>query len=389
MHRGQTGRYELTVTGGEQVRAFVPAPLPPSPTLVHDGPLSSALEEAALSLGRLDGMSTLLPDHTHFTDLYIRKEAVLSSRIEGTQSSLSDLLLFEIEEAPGAPLDDVIETSNYVAALEYGRRRLEGGFPLSNRLIREIHGVLLSRERGSSKDPGHFRRSQNWIGGTRPGNAVFVPPPHTAVQRCMGDLELFLHARDDGLPTLVRIALAHVQFETIHPFLDGNGRVGRLLVTLLLLHAGVLQEPILYLSLYLKQHKSTYYELLNEVRETGDWEAWLQFFLEGLQVTAEGAVNTSRRLLELFASHRGVVEGSGRRAGSALRVYAALRARPILSIAAAAERANLSFSAASSAMHLLVDRGIARETTGKRRGRLFVYDEYVAILNEGTEMGEG
>ena len=389
MHRGQTGRYELTVTGGEQVRAFVPAPLPPSPTLVLDGPLRSALENAAISLGRLDGMSTLLPDHTHFVDLYIRKEAVLSSRIEGTQSSLSDLLLFEIEEAPGAPLDDVIETSNYVAALEYGRRRLEGGFPLSNRLIREIHGVLLSRERGSSKDPGHFRRSQNWIGGTRPGNAVFVPPPHTAVQRCMGDLELFLHARDDGLPTLVRIALAHVQFETIHPFLDGNGRVGRLLVTLLLLHAGVLQEPILYLSLYLKQHKSTYYELLNEVRETGDWEAWLQFFLEGLQVTAEGAVNTSRRLLELFASHRGVVEGSGRRAGSALRVYAALRARPILSIAAAAERANLSFSAASSAMHLLVDRGIARETTGKRRGRLFVYDEYVAILNEGTEMGEG
>ena len=278
---------------------------------------------------------------------------------------------------------------NYVAALEYGRRRLEGGFPLSNRLIREIHGVLLSRGRGSSKDPGHFRRSQNWIGGTRPGNAVFVPPPHTAVQGCMGDLELFLHARDDGLPTLVRIALAHVQFETIHPFLDGNGRVGRLLVTLLLLHAGVLREPLLYLSLYLKQHKSTYYELLNEVRETGDWEAWLQFFLEGLQVTAEGAVNTSRRLLELFASHRGVVEGSGRRAGSALRVYAALRARPILSITAAAEHANLSFSAASSAMHLLVDRGIARETTGKRRGRLFVYHEYVAILNEGTEMEEG
>ena len=354
-----------------------------------DGPLRSALEEAAIGLGRLDGMSTLLPDRTHFTHLYIRKEAVLSSRIEGTQSSLSDLLLFEIEEAPGVPIDDVIETSNYVAALEHGRRRLDGGFPLSNQLIREIHGVLLSRGRRSSKDPGHFRRSQNWIGGARPGNAAFVPPPHTAVHDCMGQLERFLHAREDHLPTLVRIALAHVQFETIHPFLDGNGRVGRLLVTLLLLDAGVLAEPLLYLSLYLKQHKSTYYALLNEVRETGDWEAWLEFFLDGVRVTAEGVVSTSRRLLDLFANHRGVVEGAGRRAGSALRVYAALRARPILSITAAADRAHLSFSAASSAMHLLVDRGVVRETTGKRRGRLFVYDEYMGILNEGMEVGEG
>ena len=383
MHRGRTGRYEITVTGGERVQAFVPEPLPPIPPLVLDGPLRSTLEEAAISLGRLDGMSTLLPDRTLFVYVYIRKEAVLSSQIEGTLSTLSDLLLFEIEEAPGVPLDDVVETSNYVAALEHGRRRLEEGFPLSNRLIREIHRVLLSRGRGSNKDPGHFRRSQNWVGGTRPGNASFVPPPHNAVQRCMGDLELFLHAVDDGLPALARTALAHVQFETIHPFPDGNGRVGRLLVTLLLLHAGVLREPLLYLSLYLKQHRGTYYQLLNEVRQTGDWEAWLEFFLEGVRVTAEGAVHTSRRLLELFADHRRVVEGSGRRAGSALRVYAALRARPILSITAAAERANLSFSAASSAMHLLVDRGIVRETTGKRRGRLFVYDEYVGILNEG------
>ena len=204
----------------------------------------------------------------------------------------------------------------------------------------------------------------------------------------MGDLELFLHSTEDGLPTLVRIALAHVQFETIHPFLDGNGRVGRLLVTLLLLHAGVLQEPLLYLSLYLKQHKSTYFELLDQVRETGDWETWLEFFLEGVRITAEGTVNTSKRLLELFANHRRVIERSGRRAGSALRVYAALRERPILSITAAAERAGISFSAASSAMRLLVDLGLVRESTGKRRGRLFVYDEYIAVLNEGTEMEE-
>lgn len=237
-------------------------------------------------------------------------------------------------------------------------------------------------------DPGEFRRSQNWIGGTRPGNAAFVPPPHTAVQDCMGDLERFLHARNDGLPTLIRIGLAHAQFETIHPFLDGNGRVGRLLITLLLIHAGVLQEPLLYLSLYLKQHRSTYYELLDRVRETGDWEAWLEFFLEGVQVTAAGAVNTTRRLLELFANDRNAIEKLGRRAGSALRVYAALRERPILSITEASERANLSFSATSSAMDLLVDQRIVGEVTGRRRGRLFAYRRYVAILNEGTELDE-
>ena len=386
MHRGRTGTYELTVTGGERVRAFVPAPLPPNPAPVVDGPLGSVLESAAMSLGRLDGMSALLPDRTHFVSVYIRKEAVLSSQIEGMQSSLSDLLLLELDEAPGAPIHDVIETSNHVAAMEHGRSRLEGGFPLSNRLIREIHGVLLSRGRGSAKDPGHFRRSQNWIGGTRPGNARFVPPPHTHLHPCMGDLELFLHTGNDGLPTLVRIALAHVQLETIHPFLDGNGRVGRLLITLLLLHAGVLQEPLLYLSLYLKQHRSTYYELLDQVRETGDWEAWLEFFLEGVRITAEKALNTSKRLLELFVNHRSVIERSGRRAASALRVYAALRERPILSITTAAERANVSFSGASSAIRLLVDLGLVREITGKQRGRLFVYDEYVAILNEGTEV---
>ena len=385
MHRGPTGRYDVTVTGGERVRAFIPAPLPPNPPLRIDGGLRSDLESAALALGRLDGMSALLPDRAVFLYVYIRKEAVLSSQIEGTQSSLSDLLLYELDEAPGVPVDDVEEAANYVAAMEHGRRRLEEGFPLSNRLIREIHSVLLSRGRGSTKDPGEFRRSQNWIGGTRPGNATFVPPPHTTVQDCMGDLELFLHASGDGLPTLVRIALAHVQFETIHPFLDGNGRVGRLLITLLMLHARVLQAPLLYLSLYLKQHKNTYYDLLNRVREKGDWEAWLEFFLEGVRITAEGAVNTSRRLLELFGNDRSAIEQAGRRAGSALRIYAVLRARPILSITEAAKRANLSYSAASSAMQLLADRAIAQEVTGKKRGRLFAYGRYIAVLNEGTE----
>ena len=327
----------------------------------------------------------LLPDKPLFLYGYVRKEAVLSSQIEGTQSSLSDLLLFELDEAPGVPLDDVVEVSNYVAALQHGLARLREGFPLSNRLIREIHGVLLSRGRGSGKDPGEFRRSQNWIGGSRPGNALFVPPPHTAVQDCMGALERFLHATDDALPVLVRAGLAHVQFETIHPFLDGNGRVGRLLITLLLCHAGVLREPLLYLSLYLKQNRATYYELLDRVRRDGDWEAWLAFFLEGVQRTAEDAVSTAQELAGVFQADRSMIEPRGRRAGSALRVHQALKARPLSSMQEVCRTTGLSFPAASSAMDLLVELGIARELTGKRRNRLFVYDRYLAILSAGTE----
>ena len=385
MQRGEIGRYEVTSIGGERVRAFVPEPLPPNPALVLDGPLQQALESAVLALGRLDGVSTLLPDKALFLYAYVRKEAVLSSQIEGTQSSLSDLLLFELDEAPGVPFDDVVEVSNYVAALDHGLRRLRENFPLSNRLLREIHGVLLSRGRGSGKTPGEFRRSQNWIGGTRPGNAVFVPPPHTAVPDCMAAFERFLHAEDDGLPVLLRAGLAHVQFETIHPFLDGNGRVGRLLVTFLLCQAGVLHEPLLYLSLYFKQHRATYYELLNHVRRTGDVESWLSFFLEGVRVTAEGAVATSRRLSEMFASDRAAIEQGGRRVGSLLRVHEVLKERPVLSLSEVRNRTTLSFPAASSAMVRLVEYGIAREITGKRRGRVFVYDGYLSILNEGLE----
>ncbi|MEW6218777.1 MAG: Fic family protein [Thermodesulfobacteriota bacterium] len=383
MERGETGRYEVTSVGGEQVRAFVPAPLPPNPPLMFDGGLQRALESAVLAVGRLDGVSVLLPDMALFLYAYVRKEAVLSSQIEGTQSSLSDLLLFELEEAPGVPLDDVVEVSNYIAALNHGLRRLREGFPLSNRLFREIHGVLLSRGRGSGKEPGELRRSQNWIGGSRPGNAVFVPPPHTAVPECMSAVERFLHAESDGLPVLVRAALAHVQFETIHPFLDGNGRVGRLLITFLLCHAGLLREPLLYLSLYLKQNRATYYELLDRVRRTGDWEAWLAFFLEGVRQTAEGAVSTAQRLAEMFKTDRSRIEPSGRRAGSALRVHDALKARPILSMPEVCRSTGLSFPAASSAMELLADLGTVRELTGKRRNRLFVYDRYLDVLNEG------
>ena len=387
MQHEEIGGYDVTSFGSEQVRAFVPLPLPPQPPLVLEGSLQQLLEAAVLALGRLDGVSTLLPDEALFLYAYVRKEAVLSSQIEGTQSSLSDLLLFELEEAPRVPLDDVREVSNYVAALNYGLNRLREEFPLSNRLLREIHGVLLSRGRGSAKTPGEFRRSQNWIGGSRPGNAAFVPPPPTAVPGCMAALERFLHAEDDGLSVLLRAGLAHVQFETIHPFLDGNGRVGRLLITLLLCQAGLLRQPLLYLSLYFKQHRSIYYDLLDHVRRTGDWEEWLVFFLEGVKLTAEGAVSTAQRLSRMFQEDRNRIQSAGGRgAGSMLRVHDALTSRPILSQPAARRHTRLSFRTVASAMERLVTLGIARETTGKRRDRLFVYDQYLSILKEGTEM---
>jgi len=384
MKRACPGRRQTTSTAGESVRAFVPPPLPPKPPLQLDGVLQQALEHATLALGRLDAVSTLLPDPSLFIYAYIRKEAVLSSQIEGTQSTLSDLLRFELADAPGAPLDDVREVANYVAALEHGIARLRE-LPLCNRLLCEMHGILLRGVRGDERASGKFRRSQNWIGGTRPGNAEYVPPPHTDVADCMAQLERFMNADKDGLPALVRAALAHVQFETIHPFLDGNGRIGRLLIALMLHRAGVLREPLLYLSLYLKQHRARYYELLTEVRRNGDWEAWAAFFLEGVQTTAAGAVDTAHRINDLFAADRATIECQGRRAGSALRVHAALKAQPILSLPTATMRTQLSFPAVSAAMNLLIKHGIAGETTGKSRGRLFVYRKYLAVLNEGDE----
>ena len=385
MIRGSTGRYENTSAGGEPVRAFVPAPLPPDPPLDPSGSLPQRLERAVLALGRLDNLDAVFPQTSVFLYSYVRKEAVLSSMIEGTQSSLADLLLFELEEAPGVSLDDVLEVSNYVAALDHGLTRLRDGFPLSNRLIREIHGVLLSRGRGSGKDPGEFRRSQNWIGGSRPGTAVFVPPPHHLVPDCMAQLERFLHVEDDGLPVLMRSGLAHVQFETIHPFLDGNGRVGRLLITLVLCQAGILRSPLLYLSLYLKEHRAEYYRLLGDIRETGDWEAWLSFFLEGVRQTAEEAVATARRLTALFDADRERIAAQGRRAGSMLRVHGVLCQRPLATLKDVARTTRLTFPTASAAMGALASLGIVREFTGRQRNRVFAYDRYLSILNEGTE----
>ena len=385
MQRGETGKYQVRNYGDEMVHAFIPAPLPPNPPLSMNGDLQQLLERALIALGRLDSVTVLLPQPALFIYAYVRKEAVLSSQIEGTQSSFSDLVMFESGEAPGTPIADVVEVSSYVAALDHGLKRMRGGFPLSNRLIREIHGVLLSEGRGMEKSPGEFRTSQNWIGGSRPGNAAFVPPPPTEVAGCMGELERFLHAKEDGTPVLLRTGLAHVQFETIHPFLDGNGRVGRLLITLLLCHAGVLREPLLYLSLYFKQHRSAYYDLLDEVRRTGDWEAWLAFFLKGVRETAEGAVATSTRLTDLFKTNTARIEELGRRAGSALRVHQALTSHPVRSLSQVCDHSGLTPPTASSAMKSLVELGIAREITGRRRGRLFAYAGYLSILNEGTE----
>ena len=385
MQRGITGRYEVTGIGGEQVKAFVPHPLPPNPPLDLSNGRQRLLERATLALGRLDSITLLLPDPNLFLYAYVRREAVLSSQIEGTQSSLADLLLFELEEAPGVPFDDVVEVSNYVAALEHGMKRLREGFPLSNRLIREMHATLLSRGRGDEKSPGEFRRTQNWIGGTRPGNAHFVPPPPSHVEDGMAALERFIHDAGTPYPALVKAALAHVQFETIHPFLDGNGRIGRLLIAFILHHGGVLSKPLLYLSLYLKQHQAEYYRLLDLVRAEGGWEAWLDFFLEGVENTASNAVQTAQRLLALFSEDADRVQSLGRAAASALRVFNALRERPLITLNEVLRHTKISFPTATKGMNALVELGIVRELTGQRRNRIFAYDRYLSILNEGIE----
>jgi len=385
MKRGCTGEYRITQIGGETIRAFVPKPLPPRPPLEFTSQRQRLLERATLALGRLDSITLLLPDPEIFLYAYVRREALLSSQIEGTQSSLSDLLLFELEEAPGVPFEDVVEVSNYVAALEHGIRRLQEGFPLCNRLIREMHALLLSRGRGSSKLPGEFRRTQNWIGGTRPGNAHFVPPPPEEVPRCMADLERFLHGENAPYPALVNAALAHVQFETIHPFLDGNGRMGRLLIVFVLHHAGVLKRPLLYLSLYFKQHRQEYYRLLDQVRTEGDWEAWLDFYLQGVEQTAQNAVETAQRLVRLFQEDRHKIQERIKRAGAVLRIYDALCKRPILTLNEVARETRLTFATAAKGMSALEELGIVREITGKKRNRIFAYDRYLSILNEGTE----
>lgn len=378
------GTYATSSVAGEAVRAYVPKPLPPEPVLELTD-LSGLVSEAMHALGRLDGVRSVAPNTSLFLYMYIRKEALLSSQIEGTQSSLSDLLLYEEAEAPGAPIHDVEEVSTYVAALNHGLERLRGGFPFSLRLMREMHGILLATGRGRTKQPGEFRRSQNWIGGTRPGNALFVPPPPNLVEDLMGDLERFLHEEESGLPPVIKAGLAHLQFETIHPFLDGNGRLGRLLITLYLCDQGILEEPLLYLSLYLKTHRATYYALLQEVREYGRWEAWLEFFLTGVRDVARQAHEAARTIEAMFVEDAEKLNGLGRAAPTARQIFSVLQTQPLVTIGTAAERAGVSFPAATNGLENLRKQGIVSEVTGRARGRVFAYTRYLDLLSEGTE----
>ena len=381
-----TGTYITTSTAGESFKAFVPNPLPPEPPIELTDRDHDLIEKANRALGRLDGVTTLLPDVSLFLYFYVRKEAVLSSQIEGTQSSFSDLLLHEEDLAPGVPLDDVQEVSNYVAAMNHGLKRLrEDDFPLSLRLVREMHKVLLAKGRGSDKTLGEFRRSQNWLGGTRPGNARSVPPPPDRVTECMGNLEKFLHDQPHRTPALIKAALAHVQFETIHPFLDGNGRLGRLLITLVLCAEGALTQPLLYLSLFFKQHRQEYYDRLDAARLKGDWLGWLRFFLEGVEQTAQQAADTTGRILKLFDEDRRRIEDLGRKAGSVHRVHDLLRRHPITTISNATKQLSMTTPTVGSAIESLEDLGIVREITGKQRDRIYVYDPYVKILDEGPQ----
>src|SRR5216684_3447247 len=381
--KSRLGTYVTTTVTGEPVQAFIPPRLPPNPPVELAG-LYQHLDRANQALGRLDGLTTLLPDAKFFLYLYVRKEALLSSQIEGTRSSFSDLLLFENEAVPGVPVGDVEEVSNYVAAMQHGLRRIKDGFPLSLRLIREIHRILLRGGRGANKTRGEFRRSQNWIGGSRPGNAAFVPPPPERLMECLDHFEHFLHDEKHKLPVLVEAGLIQVQFETIHPFLDGNGRLGRLLITLILCAKVSLREPLLYLSLFFKAHRERYYELLQRVRTEGVWEEWLSFFLEGTETTARQAASAAVQILHLFEADRKKIQMLGRKTASALLVHEYMQGHPLIKIGPTAKSLKLSIPTITGALESLAKLKIAKEVTGKRRDRLFAYPRYLNILSEGT-----
>ncbi len=389
MNKTPSGTYRRVMsTPTEPFNAFVPHPLPPSPRITFErGGISLLHNNALLAVGELNGISKILPDKMLFIYSYVRKEAVLSSQIEGTQSSLSDLMLFEDDAMPGVPLDDVKEVSNYVVALSHGLKRLtQDDFPLCSRLIREIHEKLLCSGRGSKMSPGEFRITQNWLGGSRPGNALFVPPPPEEVIPCMSQLESFFHDESTGLSPLIRAGLIHVQFETIHPFLDGNGRVGRLLIPLLLCSEGVLRDPLLYLSLYFKANRDEYYSLLQKVRVEGDWEAWIAFFLKGVMETAKAAVETSGKLLDMFSRDRERIRTSDISAvNSALLVHEELKRKPIAKISLLSKGTGLTPPTVAKALDNLGKLGLVKEITGRPRYRFFVYDEYMNVLSEGTE----
>ena len=379
MRRKRHGAYiKSSLVAGERYESYLPVSLPPVPA-IDMTEIAAWLEKANLAVGELNGVADMAPDPYVINYMYVRKEAVLSSQIEGTQSTLDDLMRYESDSNAGVPVDDVAEVSSYVAALQHGLKRMRGGFPLSSRLIREIHKILLTNSRGQHKTPGEIRRSQNWLGGTRPGNASFVPPPPDKVKDCLGDLEKFMHTKDK-IPILVKAALIHQQFETIHPFLDGNGRTGRLLITLYLSTAGFLRSPFLYLSLFFKQHRGLYYEKLFEPRKTGDWEAWLNFFLEGVAVTAADAKKTLAAVRKQFVLDEKKITKLGRASASAAAVFAVFKQKPLLSIAEITKRAGVSKPTAISSVNRLIELGIIKNISEKKWGQIYAYSAYIRLL---------
>ena len=382
MYRHPFGSYINNSISGELVKAYMPDTLPPNPPIEMMA-LYSLQDQANLTIGRLDGISINVPDISLFLYMYIRKEAILSSQIEGTQSTLDDLLMYENNEAVGVPIDDVVEVSNYVSALNHGLKRIAGGFPLCLRLIREMHEILLSQGRGSTKQPGVFRTSQNWIGGTRPGNASFVPPPWENIVDLLSNLESFWNIEDGSVPTLIKAGLAHYQFETIHPFLDGNGRLGRLLITLILCVDGIMSQPLLYLSLYFKINRQSYYDHLQHTREKGDLEEWLKLFLKGVIYTAEQAVKTIQQTLELLEKDRQKIQGIGKAAASALIIHDLIKKTPITDGNKIVSISGLTLPTVNSSIKHLIELGIVTELTGRSRNKIYKYTKYLDILSDG------
>ncbi len=382
-----SGRYERTIAGNEAVQAFVPAALPPKdPEIKIDGQLAERLRTAEHALARLDLASEMVPSLDWFIYAFVRKEAVISSQIEGTQATLIDLLNFEAEHEV-EPDADVEEICNHLDALVYARKELakSDGLPLSMRLLNGAHQRLMHGARGAAKQPGEVRQSQNWIGGSRPGNAIYVPPPAQALPSLLGDFEKYLHTTDK-LPPLVRVGLAHVQFESIHPYLDGNGRIGRLLIALLLEHWGLLKAPLLYLSLFFKRHRAEYFRRLTAVRTEGDWEGWTDFFLDAVATIADEAVTSARELFAVVTSDRARVLAQDTTSVSAARLFELLPSHPIITVATAMTLIETSKPTATRAVETLIAAGILVETTGKKRDRSFAYQTYVDRLRIGTEL---
>lgn len=378
------GSYIRCSVAGETYQAFLPPMLPPQPSL-NLLELQGLLSKANQALGKLDAVADILPDSNLLLYYYVRKEAVLSSQIEGTQSSLSDLLLHESGEAPSVPIDDVVEVSSYVAALEHGLKRVQEGFPVSLRLIREMHAILLSKGRGSNKQPGEFRTSQNWIGGSRPGNAAFVPPPPDRLTECLDSFEKYLHLEERSYASLIDAGLIHVQFETIHPFLDGNGRIGRLLITFFLMMMGDLRQPNLYLSLFFKNNRQEYYSRLSAVRTAGDWEGWLDFFLHGVAETSNQVVQTSQAISALFKADNDKITTLKRAGITARQAHAQLQKVAISNAINMAAALDVSVPTARLALNNLKELGIVKDISGSGKERLYIYTALINLLEQGAE----